>query len=83
MFFNMKFSIKLCQFFIIISIVLSCNKTQKKVFDKDLADKLEQMVALDQLVASNAFPPESHSHLNQHQWEQFKDSVYMLNEKRL
>ncbi|WP_336070140.1 DUF6624 domain-containing protein [Mesoflavibacter sp. CH_XMU1404-2] len=82
-FFFKEISIKFYQILIIVLVLISCNDNPQKKFDKDLADKLEQMVALDQLVASNAFPPKSYSHLTQHQWEQFKDSIYKLNERQL
>lgn len=82
-FFIKEIYIKFYQILIMVLILISCNDNPQKKFDKDLADKLEQMVALDQLVASNAFPPKSYSHLTQHQWEKFKDSIYKLNERQL
>ncbi len=82
-FFSKEIYIKFYLIHIMALILISCNDNPQREFDKDLTDKLEQMVALDQLVASNAFPPKSYSHLTQHQWEQFKDSIYKLNEKQL
>ena len=54
----------------------------KTEFNQELADELERMVEIDQIVASNAFPPEKYSHLTQEKWELFKDSVYLKNQKR-
>ncbi|MFD2917126.1 DUF6624 domain-containing protein [Psychroserpens luteus] len=59
------------------------NVAEEKIeFNKELADELEKMAEIDQLVASNAFPPEKYSHLTQQKWEKFKDSVYLKNQKR-
>ncbi|MFZ6664593.1 hypothetical protein [Peijinzhouia sedimentorum] len=41
------------------------------------------MLIIDQLAASNAYPPESHSHLTLEEWKTFKDSVFTGNQKRV
>jgi hypothetical protein len=77
---------------IIALIILSCkneNKTEKVyeqetvVFNQDLFDELKRMCAIDQLAASNAYPPENYSHLSQEEWSAFKDSVYTTHPKRV
>ena len=54
----------------------------KTVLNKDLAEELKSMAAIDQIAANNAFPPSDYTHLSQEQWETFKDSVYRKNQKR-
>ncbi|MBP1840775.1 DUF6624 domain-containing protein [Formosa algae] len=51
-------------------------------FNQELANELENMAEIDQLVASNAFPPENYSYLTSEQWKIFKDSVFLRNQKR-
>jgi hypothetical protein len=77
---------------IIALIILSCkneNKTEKideqetEVFNQDLVDELDIMSAIDQLAASNGYPPENYSHLSQEEWSAFKDSVYTTHQKRI
>jgi len=59
------------------------NINQKKVeLNKELVEELESMVEIDQIAASNAFPPEKYSYLTQLKWESFKDSIYQKNQKR-
>jgi hypothetical protein len=53
------------------------------VFNQDLVDELAKMYAMDQLAASNAYPPENYSHLSQEEWSAFKDSVYTTHQKRV
>lgn len=56
---------------------------EKKVeFNQELAQELQEMVQIDQLAASNAFPPEKFSHLSQEEWEAFKDSIFRNHQKR-
>jgi len=56
---------------------------EKKVeFNQELAQELQEMVQIDQLAASNAFPPEKYSHLSQEEWESFKDSIFRNHQKR-
>jgi hypothetical protein len=81
---------KIIGIFIISLILFSCKEIDtdeniadaKIEFNQELADELEKMVEIDQLVASNAFPPKNYSHLTQEKWEIFKDSVYLKNQKR-
>jgi hypothetical protein len=77
---------------IIALIILSCkneNKTENideqetEVFNQDLVDELDRMSAIDQLAASNGYPPENYSHLSQEEWRAFKDSVYTTHQKRI
>lgn len=56
---------------------------KKVVFNQALADELSKMEVIDQLAAANAYPTESYSHLTQDEWESFKDSVYLTNQKRV
>ncbi|WP_282019228.1 DUF6624 domain-containing protein [Salegentibacter mishustinae] len=57
--------------------------SKKKVeFNQELAQELQEMVQIDQLAASNAFPPEKYSNLSQEEWEAFKDSIFKNNQKR-
>ena len=51
-------------------------------FNQELANELENMAEIDQLVASNAFPPKNYSYLTPEQWKIFKDSVFLRNQKR-
>lgn len=62
---------------------LGCNKAIEKSIDKDLVKHLQEMVKVDQFVASYAFPPKEYNHFSQKQWERFKDSVYRTNEVQL
>lgn len=81
---------KIIGIFIISLILFGCKQkiTDKNIpdekieFNQELAEELEKMVEIDQLVASNAFPPKNYSHLTQEKWEVFKDSVYNKNQKR-
>ncbi|QEG20448.1 DUF6624 domain-containing protein [Mariniblastus fucicola] len=51
-------------------------------FNQALADELSEMKVVDQLVASNAYPPESYSDLTLEEWEAFKDKTYRAHQKR-
>jgi hypothetical protein len=55
---------------------------EKIEFNQGLTDELNEMADIDQLIASNAFPPENYSHLTQEKWGIFKDSVYLKNQNR-
>ena len=55
------------------------NKTE---FNQRLANELQKMVEIDQVVASNAFPPSDYSNFSQEKWEIFKDSIFRTNQKR-
>lgn len=83
---------KILGILLITLIMLGCKnekKTEKideqetEVFNQDLVDELAKMYAIDQLAASNAYPPENYSHLSQEEWSAFKDSVYMTHQKRI
>jgi len=52
-------------------------------FNQVLADELAQMKVIDQLAASNAYPPENYANLTLEEWKSFKDSVYRTHQKRL
>lgn len=52
-------------------------------FNQVLVDELSKMKVIDQLAASNAYPPENYSHLKLEEWKLFKDSVYTTNQKRV
>lgn len=81
---------KLYPILIIGLLLCGCKeKTQNKntfqnttEFNQDLANELKKMVAIDQVAASNAFPPEAYSNLSQEKWELFKDSIFRTNQKR-
>lgn len=47
-----------------------------------MADELKKMAEIDQIAASNAYPPENYSHLKLEEWKSFKDSVFTTNQKR-
>ncbi len=51
-------------------------------FNQALVDELAEIKSIDQLAASNAYPPEKYSHLNLEEWKSFKDSVFTVNQKR-
>jgi hypothetical protein len=59
------------------------DEQEKEVFNQDLVDELDRMSVIDQLAASNAYPPENYSHLSQEEWSAFKDSVYTTHQKRI
>lgn len=50
--------------------------SREVVFDQGLANALEEMAAVDQFAARNAFPPEGYTHLSQEDWIAAKDSIY-------
>lgn len=57
--------------------------SEKKVeFNQELVQELQEMVQIDQMAASNAFPPEKYSQLSQEEWEAFKDSIFRHHQKR-
>lgn len=57
--------------------------SEKKVeLNQELAYDLKEMAQIDQLAASNAFPPEKYSHFSQERWEVFKDSIYKTHQHR-
>lgn len=74
---------------IIVLSLLSCDQKgeQNSVvtieFNQALADELSKMKVVDQLAASNAYPPASYSNLTLDEWKSFKDSVYKTNQKRV
>ncbi len=51
-------------------------------FNQTLADELSKMVVIDQLAASNAYPPKNYFHLTLKEWKSFKDSVFTTHQKR-
>lgn len=55
----------------------------KNRLDQELIGQLDRMVKIDQLAASNAFPPTEFKHLTQKQWENKKTSIFKENQKVL
>ena len=55
----------------------------KMEFNHALADELSKMVVIDQLAASNAYPPATYSHLTLEEWKTFKDNIFTTNQKRV
>ena len=55
---------------------------EKIEFNQELAQELQEMVQIDQLAASNAFPPEKYSHFSQDKWEAFKDSIFRTHQQQ-
>jgi hypothetical protein len=83
---------KILGILIIGLIMLGCKSEKKteqfdeqetEMFNQDLVDELEKMGAIDQLAASNAYPPENYSYLSQEEWSVFKDSVYTTHQMRI
>jgi len=81
---------KVYQVLLIGILIISCKeKKETKIleskveFNQELVNELSKMTVIDQLVASNAHPPENYSHLTQEKWESFRDSVYATNQKRI
>lgn len=78
--------------FILITIflIVGCKETTqdnkivetRTEFNQDLVDELKKMVEIDQVAASNAFPPSEYADFTQEKWELFKDSIYRTNQKR-
>lgn len=54
----------------------------KTDFNQGLVNELKKMAEIDQIAASNAFPPKNYSHLTQEKWKGFKDSIFRTNQKR-
>lgn len=74
---------KIIKILIVFIIVAYSCKTTNKSIDKDLVKHLQEMVKVDQFVASNGFPPKEYAHFSQQQWEEYKDNVYKTNEVQL
>ena len=49
---------------------------EKTELNIQLIQKLNRSLEVDQLAASNAFPPENYSDYSQEKWDLFKDSIY-------
>jgi len=81
---------KIFQIFILGFLIIGCKEktsddessTKKVEFNQELAQDLQEMVQIDQLAASNAFPPEEYSHFTQERWEAFKDSIFKTNQHK-
>ena len=79
---------KIYQILVIGILVFSCKEKKtgdeklKVEFNQELVDELSKMTVIDQLAASNAFPPKNYSYLTQKEWVSFKDSVFTTNQKR-
>ena len=81
---------KTFQMLILGLLMLGCKErvsdqkeSKKKVqFNQGLVQELQEMAQIDQLAASNAFPPEKYSQLSQEEWEAYKDSIFRHHQKR-
>ena len=71
---------RLFQILLIGILIIGCKekKTKTKIseptveLNQNLVDELSIMVEIDQVAASNAFPPKNYSHLTQKEWESFQ-----------
>lgn len=54
---------------------------QKTKLNVELIQKLNRLLEVDQLAASNAFPPDNYSDYSQEKWDLFKDSIYKSHQK--
>lgn len=57
--------------------------SQQTAADSALAAELIAMTDVDQFAAMHAFPPDGFEHLNQEQWNKYKDSIYQKHQARL
>jgi len=54
---------------------------QNTALSVELIQRLNRSLEVDQLAASNAFPPENYSDYSQEKWDLFKDSIYQSHQK--
>ena len=54
---------------------------EKTALNDDLIQELNRVLEIDQLAASNAYPPEKYSEYSQEKWNLFKDSIYKSHQR--
>lgn len=54
---------------------------QNTALSVELIQRLNRSLEVDQLAASNAFPPVNYSDYSQEKWDLFKDSIYQSHQK--
>ncbi|SDS26963.1 hypothetical protein SAMN04487764_1830 [Gillisia sp. Hel1_33_143] len=61
--------------------IASNQGVERTELNNDLIQELNRVIEIDQLAASNAFPPENYSDYSQEKWNLFKDSIYKSHQR--
>ncbi|MGB3605548.1 MAG: DUF6624 domain-containing protein [Psychroserpens sp.] len=81
---------RLVSFLVVVFLCLACKQVNDKddveqsetAYNQTLANELSKIYVIDQLAASNAYPPDDYQHLSQEEWVSFKDSIFTTHQKR-